>query len=62
MVGATMCRAGAVSAHPKSAELAASLQSLQHAVVGLFSTLKDDGATVFEESFASCYPAFWKNS
>lgn len=47
---------------PRSAELAASLQSLQHVVGGLLSTLKDNGVAAFEESFASCYPASWKNS
>lgn len=57
-----MCRAGAASAHPRSAELAASLQSLQHVVGRLLSTLKDNGVAAFEESFASCYPASWKNS
>lgn len=52
-----MCRTRAASTHPRNAELAVLLQSLQHVESGLLSTLKNNGAATFEESFPSCYSA-----
>lgn len=46
-----MCKTRAASTHPRNAEPAASLQSLQHVKSGLLSTLEKNGVAPLKKAF-----------